>query len=387
MSFKIGFDISQTASEKAGCGFYADTLAKTLVSDASKYRIQLYPSFGDFYFDPAAPSVSPYQSQNAGYGPWHASKSEATTFWLNPNLEKELGSPDLIHANNFWCPLQLKESRLVYTLYDLGFTLNPSWTTEANRLGCFDGVFNASLEADWILAISDFSRNHFLKLFPYFPAERVRVIYPQSRFVGRKIKAVKPKILKNVQSDFWLSVGTIEPRKNQQRLVDIYRRYLDLEGSSMPLVFAGGRGWLMDDFAEKIDKLGLASKVIFTGYVSDAELVWLYENCFGNLYPSEFEGYGLPILEGMHFGAPTLASNTSSMPEIVGDSGILLDPKENEAWVNAMLLLDRNRALRGELGSKARERSDALIKNQDSEAIFDLYQSAISTPKRNRSSI
>jgi len=88
--------------------------------------------------------------------------------------------PDVVQANNYWCPTQLATSRVVYTCYDLSFAVEPAWTTEANRVGCFEGVFRAAAAADWVVAISHATREHFLRVYPGYPQERVRVIHPPS---------------------------------------------------------------------------------------------------------------------------------------------------------------------------------------------------------------
>ncbi len=139
----IGFDVSQTGAGKAGCGYYADAMLQALLRIAPAHRFSLYPGFGDFYFDPRMPLRNPYPGANAEYGPRHLTRESAAAFWNAPGLADALGRPDIVHANNFWCPLQPGGSRLVYTLYDLAFLVDPSWTTEANRIGCFEGVFRS----------------------------------------------------------------------------------------------------------------------------------------------------------------------------------------------------------------------------------------------------
>jgi hypothetical protein len=109
-------------------------------------------------------------------------------------VEASLGAPDIIHSNNFWSPLQIASSRLIYTFYDLGFVVDPAWTTEANRLGCFDGVFRSAISADWVVAISEASRAHYLATFPHFPEQRIRVIYPCSRESDPRRSPAYPRV-------------------------------------------------------------------------------------------------------------------------------------------------------------------------------------------------
>ncbi len=382
----IGFDVSQTGSSKAGCGYYAHALARALLDHGADHRWSFYPDFGDFYFDARMPMVNPYASARSSYGPRHLTRETAARFWNSDELETALGAPQIVHANNFWCPLQLHSSRLVYTLYDLGFLLTPAWSTEENRVGCFDGVFRASLAADWIVAISQASRDHYLATFPHFPADRIRVIPPCSRFVDEVPAAQRPAALQGVaEGGFWLCVGTIEPRKNQRRLVDAYCEYLGRGGPPMPLVFAGGAGWRMDDFPRYLEERGVAGRVILTGYVSDQELVWLYRHCHANLYPSLFEGFGLPILEGMQFGAPSLVADNSSLPEVAGEAAQLLPSDDTEAWAAAMLHLAGDPARRETMGRKSRLQAARFDWRKGAGDLLALYEEAAATPRRSES--
>lgn len=376
---KIGFDISQTGSLKAGCGYFASALATTLPVLGPENDYYFLQSFGDFFFD----VTMSRRLASRHTGPFLFNYEEAKNFWNANNLEDNLHTPDILHSNNFWCPTQLKNSRLIYTLYDLNFLEQPDWTTEANRMGCLEGVFRASIAADYIVAISKYSRDHFLKFFPHFPQDRLRVIYPASRFLKTESSGSRPEALKAISAgQYWLSVGTIEPRKNQKMLAQAYARHLSSGGSAMPLVFAGGNGWKMGDFQEYIEKLGIASHVIMTGYVSDEELIWLYRNCYANLYPSFFEGFGLPVLEGMQFGAPTVASNTSSIPEVAGDAAILVAPDDLKGWIQTLRQLEQNTDMRAELVEKAKRQASLFSWEASVSALLELYQELIKQPKR-----
>lgn len=379
----IGYDISQTGSGKAGCGYFADAMIKAMLELAPENHYTLLPSFGDFYFDALMPKQNPYLGHAVHYGPMHQTLEEASLFWSAANLEPALGQPEIVHANNFWCPTQLLSSRLIYTFYDMGFVVDPFWTTEANRIGCFEGVFRSSMVADWVVAISEASRTHYLSVFPHFPAERIRVIYPCSRFSDATAPGKRPEALQDIiAGHYWLNVGTIEPRKNQRRLVEAYARYLALGGAPMPLVLAGGKGWLMDDFQKHVTELGIDAHIIMTGYVTDDELIWLYRNCYANLYPSLFEGFGLPVLEGMQFGAPTITSIASSIPEVAGNAAILLDPENSEEWTQTMLRLSINKEERDQLSASAILQAARFDWKQSAAELLQLYKLALAMPKR-----
>ena len=182
---RIGFDVSQTGAGKAGCGYYAEGLIRALDGLESGHGVVLYPAFGDLFWDPLCATAA-YSTSNPRFERMKpaATFEESQRFWRQAggDFENRIGHPDLVHSNNFFCPRGLEQARLVYTLYDLSFLVDPSWSTEANRVGCLDGVFRAATGADWIVADSDYTRRHFLEVFPHYPAERTTVVYPGSRY-------------------------------------------------------------------------------------------------------------------------------------------------------------------------------------------------------------
>jgi glycosyltransferase involved in cell wall biosynthesis len=371
----IGFDVSQTGRSKAGCGYFADGLIRQLAEVDRENRYVLYPAVGDMFWD-ADCAKSTFSSGRPNFRRTRAPASfeSSQAFWRYPqaDFEQQLGSPDIYHANNFFCP-ELKTARLVYTLYDLGYLEEPAWTTEANRAGCFRGAFNASLRADRIVAISEYSRRHFLRVFPHYPEERMRVVYPGSRFETRSGSPRPKGLCRLAPEKFWLSVATLEPRKNHRRLIEAYSRVKAETGSALPLVLAGGRGWLMNDFEKTLADLKAGADVILTGYVNDSELQWLYENCFAFVYPSLFEGFGFPVLEAMSMGAAVISSNTSSLPEIVGSAGVLVNPRDAEEIAAAMKRLTVEDGWRGALKGLAPQRARLFSWQSAARQVLELY--------------
>jgi len=380
---RIGFDISQTGQAKAGCGWLADSLIRHLAGIDAQNDYVLYPTFGDLYWDTEGPAATAQIDRpNFRRGLSHPTLAEAQQFWRNPgdDFEEQLGEPDIVHANNFFCPHGLRQARLVYTLYDLMFLEHPESTMEANRNGCFTGVFNASLRADFVVAISHYSRRHFLDIFPHYPADRVAVAHLASRFHRQPDCAHPGKLARLQPGRFWLNVGTIEPRKNHRRLLQAYARLKAELRESFPLVLAGGKGWLMEDFEGFVDKLGLREDIVVLGYVDETELQWLYQNCFAFLYPSLFEGFGLPVLEAMTLGAPIIASNTTSLPEIVGHAGLLVDPFVEESIFNAMHRLATGQINRKTLCEQAMARAREFSWGSAANRVREVYQQVVAIP-------
>src|SRR5262249_34590126 len=161
---------------------------------------------------------------------------------------------------------------------------------------------------------------------------------------------------------------------NQVRLLQAYARLKASEKQTLPLVLTGGKGWLMDNFEKTIDHLGLRQDVVLLGYVDDTVLQWLYQNCFAFVYPSLFEGFGLPVLEAMSLGAPVITANTTSLPEIVGSAGMLVDPFQEEELFSAMLRLSQGEIQREALQDGAREKAKEFSWERTARQIKDLYK-------------
>jgi len=210
----------------------------------------------------------------------------------------------------------------------------------------------------------------------------VHVIYPASRYTDYK-EIKRPRRLpgKVHEGKFWLCVGTLEPRKNHMGLLRAYARHKARFGKVLPLVHAGGPGWLMNDFKEQIRQLHLEDDVILLGYVEDSSLQWLYQNCYAFVYPSYFEGFGLPVLEAMSLGAAVVAANTTSIPEIVGEAGILVDPVQEEQIASAMNDLAEDERQLVQLRSAAKQRAALFSWERAARETLALYQQTMIAQK------
>lgn len=382
---RIGFDISQTGPNKAGCGFYADGLIRALRERDQENEYILYRTFGDHFYDPHIQTGTTLKFANAIWGP-EQDHAEARRFWSRPDetFEFDIGKPDVVHANNFFSPTGLSHARLVFTLYDLSFLENCSWTTEANRTACFEGLFRASVSADWLVAISQFTKDRFLTFFPHYPADRITVVYPASRFDDDHPEE-KPSSVKLERRKFWLCVGTLEPRKNYPAILAAYAALCDRVGATHPLVIIGGTGWMMEGINEEIQKRHLSGSVIQLGYVNDAILCWLYRNTSCLVFPSLYEGFGMPVLEAMRCGSPAIATSGSAFPEIVSNSEIsqlLVDPLESMAIADAMEIVHRMTPSHiDSLGKVAKKQAQQFSWSRSARSLLQLYQSVLNAPK------
>ena len=353
---KIGFDVSQTAEEKAGCGYLADQLIRALAELDTENTYLLYPTFYG-YRHPDFKRATRIERRNFRTVRLKGSYVQQCRYWDTPQDRMELlGYPDIIHANNYSFP-QNVTAGTVFTVYDLAVLEVPRYTTEANRLVCFQGLFDAALHADALIMISEATKKAFIRHFPHCPQERMTVVHLGNRpTIAWRSPAESRKVLARrglPEEEFWLGVGTVEPRKNYRMLIEAYKELLNRRQDERALYIAGGKGWMESDIRQFVTENGLQSKVKFLGYVDDAELSALYSSCFAFIYPSFYEGFGLPVLEAMSCGAPVICSNSTSLPEVAGEAALLIDPHSRDSLLSAMLEIGRN----GDLVCKLRGNS------------------------------
>ncbi len=386
---KIGFDISQTGNNKAGCGYFADSLLCALADLDGENEYILYPHFGTTFWDPDG-EKNTRKIDKSNFRRKRIGRDIETvfSFWesLGDDAEERLGNPDVIHANNYSCPTGLRKARTVYTLYDLSFLDTPDLTTEENRSKCFGGVFSAAVSADFIVSISQYSLTRFLEIYPHYPRERTGVVHLGSRFSLTDQRHTMGETVNGLAPDkFWLSVCTLEPRKNLRRLLRAFREYLNRSENQYPLVLAGGKGWLETELETFVGELGLMDHVLLPGYVSDEKLCWLYKNCFAFVYPSLYEGFGLPVLEAMGFGAAVITSNTTSLPEVGGEAAHYVNPFEVEEITEALMRLCLEEHYRQTLGEKAAIQAGGFSWPKSAQKILHFYDLAVAMPKFEKS--
>ncbi|WP_158299351.1 glycosyltransferase family 4 protein [Paenibacillus antri] len=387
---KIGFDVSQTAEDMAGCAFFAKQIISHLLDVDTSNEYLLYPVFYN-YRHPEYKKAYQSDRPNAKNYFHEVSWAKLNQLWDSSEFQRDelLGHPDIIHSNNFCCPIDVRAKKIV-TIYDMVYLDRPEFSTEANRIVCFNGAFESSIYADHIVTISESSKQSFLKYFPHYPEERISVIYLGSRptLTSHLSESVKKKVIQkfNIQdSGFWLGVGTVEPRKNYRLLLEAYAKIVREYSETRPLFIAGGKGWLENDIQARVQELGIQDKVNFLGYVSDEELSVLYNLCFAFVYPSHYEGFGLPVLEAMSFGAPVITSNVTSIPEVIGDAGILMDPNSSDSLTKAMITMVQQQDQRKKMAEKSIEQAGKFSWERAARQTLDVYKKVMEQEPWHRS--
>ena len=165
-------------------------------------------------------------------------------------------------------------------------------------------------------------------------------------------------------------------------MLNAYFDYVKKSNNVLPLVLAGGKGWLEDDLEQVVAKLDLSQQVKFIGYVTDEELRWLYGNCFAFIYPSLYEGFGLPVLEAMSQGAAVIVSNATSIPEVVGDAAHYVNPLNEKEIADAIFLMTENAEYRAKLKCLALKQAKKFSWQRCAAEVLEIYNHVITLSKR-----
>jgi glycosyltransferase involved in cell wall biosynthesis/ubiquinone/menaquinone biosynthesis C-methylase UbiE len=333
---KIAIDVSLAVGESAGVGSYTLGLLEGLAAiDAeNEYLLYSYLDRGPF------PYLTLSQRHNFSFQTIKPGGEHWELIWSCADLppKETLPPVDILHSPFFNAPKE-HHGALVVTIHDIAFLRYPQFHTEANRLHCLNGTLKAALYADRIIAVSHHTKRDLMDYFSV-SEDRIRVIYeaPRNIYYPEKDLVFVRSTLEHlgIYHNFILVVGSCEPRKNLKTLLQAYATYVQRYSDRELLVVAGGAGWLNEDISLSVADLGLAERVRFLGYVEESDLRVLYSAARLFVYPSFYEGFGLPPLEAMACGAPVITSNTSALPEVVGDAAILIDPHNSEELCQAM---------------------------------------------------
>jgi glycosyltransferase involved in cell wall biosynthesis len=241
---------------------------------------------------------------------------------------------DLVHGPAYVGPLASR-CPFVVTVHDLSFLRYPQSFRALNRLYLTYGTRWSVQRAQRVIAVSESTKRDLVRQYGLSPAA-VDVVYNGVDPSFRPLPAAEVAAFRagrDLPERFVLFVGTLEPRKNVVCLIEAYAR---LPEARPPLVLVGGKGWLYDEIFARVEALALGGAVRFAGYVPADELPWWYNAATVFVYPSLYEGFGLPALEAMACGTPVITSTASSLPEVVGQAGLLVDPADVGALTAAM---------------------------------------------------
>lgn len=290
---------------------------------------------------------------------------------------------DLVHAPIIAPPMC--PCRFVLTVYDLSYTLHPEFYPKSVRLRLSALIGLGIKKAHIIIAISETTKNDIVEVYG-LPPERIVVTHlgidscyqPMNKEESRKLVSEKYCVSRG----FILYVGKVQSRKNISRLIRAYSLLKQWKNIEHKLVLVGRKTWLSTEALKTISSLGLEEEVIQTGHVPDDDLPSFYNAADLFVYPSLFEGFGIPTLEAMACGTPVVASRASSLPEVVGDAAVLVDPYDEEAMAVAMNEVLTDQGLRSRLIEKGFAQSKKYSWGETAKKTLAVYDAVYSGATR-----
>lgn len=286
---------------------------------------------------------------------------------------------DITHFFNYIVPPNV-HGKTVVTVHDMVIHAYPETvrfrTKEMLRLG-----LRQSMErADCIVTVSEFSKREIAKYYPEY-AEKVQVVpngVDTERFhpISDMDEIARVKAAHHIDGEYFLYLGTLEPRKNLERLIQAYALLHQKYGDEIPkLVLAGAKGWMYESIFMTVDMLQLQEQVIFPSYIPTEDMAALYSGAFAFVFPSIYEGFGMPPLEAMACGTPVLTSNAASLPEACGDAAILVNPHKVEAIEKGLEALWTRPTLRAVMRKKGLARAKEMSWENAAKKLFSVYES------------
>jgi glycosyltransferase involved in cell wall biosynthesis len=256
------------------------------------------------------------------------------------------------------------------------FILFPDLHTHSKRIFFPLAIRASSRLTNALIADSESTRQDTIRLVN-IPPEKIHTVllgidptFTPLNDVGR-FREVREKYL--LPDPFILYVGLVEPRKNLPALIRAYRELVD-KGLAHDLVVVGRFGWMSEGIIEQVERLNLSKRIRFTGYIPQEDLPWVYNLSDLFVYPTRYEGFGFPVLEALACGVPVITTNVASLPEIIGEAGLLVPPDDDEALANMMANVLSNPDVRSDLAAKGPVRARQFSWELTAKETLKIYQ-------------
>jgi glycosyltransferase involved in cell wall biosynthesis len=311
---------------------------------------------------------------------WNTDRPALRIWWEQSLLPIAARRADVLHATAFVAPIvQLRPT--VITIYDVSFALFPQFFRGFKQSYLRLGTRWSARRAQRVITISECARRDVHRLYGV-PLDRITVAYPgvaETLGPSDPERVAEFRRAKDLPEKFLLYLGTLEPRKNLAMLVHAFAQ-LKRACPEAVLVLAGGIGWLADDVFAAIEECGVTDSVRLPGFVPTAEKALWYAAATAFVFPSIYEGFGMPPLEALACGTPVIASNAASLPEAVGEAGLLLAPDDVRGWAAALQRVWTDAALRVELADRGVKQARQFTWSATSAQIARAYRDLLVHP-------
>ena len=377
----IGIDYTSAAHQRAGIGRYTRGIVGALAALRTTHAFTLVVAGSEKEAEGSDGSqAGPEQARNFRIRSLPLSHRFWTVIWHRLRLPLPVnlitGPLDVFHSPDYVLP-PVSQAKKVVTVHDLSFLRFPEGAEPRLRRYLSAAVPRSVKEADLVLGDSQSTRQDIVELLGVNP-DKVEVIYPGVDRAFRPIEdpqaLAAARELYHLDFPFILSVGTLEPRKNLITLLDAYAALRSGGAVDHKLVVAGGKGWLYDGIFSRAAELSIQGDVAFLGYVAEEHLPALY--CLSDVmvFPSLYEGFGLPPLEAMACGTPVITSDSSALPEVVGKAALMVPAGDGEALAAAINTLLADSDLRKDLVRKGLLRAAEFSWRASAEKLLTVYE-------------
>ncbi|MDR2194412.1 MAG: glycosyltransferase family 4 protein [Treponema sp.] len=266
---------------------------------------------------------------------------------------------DVYHFFNCYVPPFVAGKRVV-TVHDMAFKSYPETVRLKTKMLRALNFKRSLKRADVIVTVSDFTKQELITYYPEFTKKRIEVVpngvSPDFFYKAPELVIKNVKMKYKIEDEYFLYVGTLEPRKNLERLIAAFAHFMRGRKAGPQLVIAGGKGWRYESIFERGNRLSCAGKIIFTGYVEKDDIPALLSGALAFCFLSLYEGFGMPILEAMSCGTPVITSDSSSLREIAGGAALLVNPLNIESIEADIHKLYNDKNFREDLSSRGKRR-------------------------------
>jgi glycosyltransferase involved in cell wall biosynthesis len=374
---KVLIDCTQIARKKAGVGVYAFNMIRELIRVCPSPDWHLYLLVQDDDSDllgkqHANVTVIPVRSKLFRILPLRFLLEQIYI----PYLSHKLGV-DVVHSLHYSFPLFPMRAKKVVSIHDMTVFLMPEMHVLIKKY-YFRFFIRASARRNDDISLIFVSRSaldDYRELFPYAKTNNHVVLLGRSTKFHPELdpeQVARAQHRYGIVAPYLLFVGTIEPRKNLVRLVQAFSD-LSVVSPESTLIIAGMKGWQYEDLFALVKQRGLEEKVRFLGFIDEAEKPFLIKGAQVFVYPSLYEGFGIPVLEALSCGTPTLTSNISAMPEVAGDAAVLVDPKNLDDIRRGLQLLMTDASLRATLAQRSVKRAGMFDWRKTASQTRDVY--------------
>lgn len=372
---RVAIDIQAVANKRTGVGHFTYHLVKALphVVDTGCYTLFLF----DFR--------RRFRDGSLGGGNVFLKKIGLPGFLVRclwdafgtPPVERLTGPFDLFHFTNYAVP-PMRENRALTTIYDMSFLRLPQYTDPQARKWPLRYAAQSAERALAVITVSEFSKAEITGLLG-IPPEKVHVVYPgvspAFRGQGNGAEGSRLPARYGLSDPYILCVGTLEPRKNIPTLLRAYGKKASFfRRRGCRLLLVGMKGWLYEEIFRTVRAHGLQQDVRFSGYVADDELIPIYRGAEFAVFPSFYEGFGMPLLEAMASSTPVLASDIAAHREVLGDAGLFFEPGDEEGLAQRMMELYENQGLRERLAGEGSRRALRFTWEASAASLVDVYR-------------